>query len=447
MGPFHAKRFTNRQILHVAGPILISLLMEHLIGMTDTAFLGRIGEIELGASALASVYYLAIFMLGFGFSSGVQILIGRRNGEGNYQAIGTIFNQGFIFQLALAALLFFISKYGSPYILRYLIQSDNVYTATLSYLDWRIFGFFFSFAALLFRAFYVGIADTRTLTANSLVMVGTNIVLNYILIFGKAGFPPLGIAGAAIASVIAEAVSLLFFMVYTYVKTDGRKYNLYHFSLPEKKILGRIFNISVWTMLQAFISISTWFLFFIAVEHLGERPLAITNILRNVSSFFFIIISAFATTASSLASNLMGSGEIGQILPISRQIAKVCYMFILPLILLMSLFPTTVMRIYTDNHQLIDAARPAFYVMIMVYLFSVPANVLFSVVSGTGNTRSALWMELIVLSVYITSVIYIVLVLKADIAICWLTEYIYLFCMGSLAWWYMKKGKWKNKKI
>ena len=79
-------RFTNRQILKIAGPILVSVLMEHLIGMTDTAFLGRVGEVELGASALAGVYYLAIFMLGFGFSTGVQIMIGRRNGEGNYTA-------------------------------------------------------------------------------------------------------------------------------------------------------------------------------------------------------------------------------------------------------------------------------------------------------------------------------------------------------------------------
>lgn len=66
-------RFTNRQILKIAGPILVSVLMEHLIGMTDTAFLGRVGEVELGASALAGVYYLAIFMLGFGFSTGYRL--------------------------------------------------------------------------------------------------------------------------------------------------------------------------------------------------------------------------------------------------------------------------------------------------------------------------------------------------------------------------------------
>ena len=440
-------RFTHRQILHIAGPILISLLMEHLIGMTDTAFLGRVGEIELGASALAGVYYLAIFMLGFGFSTGVQIMIGRRNGEGKYGAIGPIFNQGCIFQLTLATLLFFLSWFGSPYILELLIQSDKVYVATLSYLNWRIFGFFFSFTALLFRAFYVGIADTRTLTANSVVMVSTNIVLNYILIFGKLGFPALGIAGAAIASVIAEMVSLLFFVFYTLWRVNVKKYGLFCFRHDEQHLLSRILNISVWTMIQAFVSISTWFLFFIAVEHLGERPLAITNILRNISTFFFIIVSAFATTASSLVSNLMGSGSPAKVIETIRKVTRLCYWFILPLLLVATLFPTAIMRIYTDNLSLIDSSVASFYVMIFVYLLSVPANILFNAVSGTGNTRSALFIEVIALAVYVFSVFYIVLYRKADIALCWTTEYIYLLVMGFLAYRYMRKGIWKEKRI
>ena len=122
-------------------------------------------------------------------------------------------------------------------------------------------------------------------------------------------------------------------------------------------------------------------------------------------------------------------------------------MFILPLVLLMALFPTPIMRIYTDNSSLIEAAVPSFYVMIFVYLISVPANILFNMVSGTGNTRPALYMELISLLFYVSSVVYIVIYWKADIAVCWTTEYIYLLSMGSLAYWYMKKGSWKNKEI
>ena len=83
-------KYSYKQIWTISYPILISLIMEQMIGMTDTAFLGRVGEIELGASAIAGVYYLAIFMMAFGFSIGAQILIARRNGEGNYKEIGPI---------------------------------------------------------------------------------------------------------------------------------------------------------------------------------------------------------------------------------------------------------------------------------------------------------------------------------------------------------------------
>ena len=61
-------KYTNKQIWMIAYPILISLLMEQMIGMTDTAFLGRVGEVELGASAIAGVFYMVIFMVAFGFS-------------------------------------------------------------------------------------------------------------------------------------------------------------------------------------------------------------------------------------------------------------------------------------------------------------------------------------------------------------------------------------------
>ena len=91
---------------------------------------------------------------------------------------------------------------------------------------------------------------------------------------------------------------------------------------------------------------------------------AITNVLRNISSLFFIIVSAFATTASSLVSNLMGSGDSGRVMDTFKKVSRLCYVFILPLIFVMALFPNSVMRIYTDNSALIQSAVPAYYVTV-----------------------------------------------------------------------------------
>ena len=105
--------YSYKQIWKVAYPILISLVMEQMIGMTDAAFLGRVGEVELGASAIAGVYYTVIFMIGFGFSIGSQIIIARRNGEGNYAETGNIFYHGVCFLLGLAVLTVILSGSAS----------------------------------------------------------------------------------------------------------------------------------------------------------------------------------------------------------------------------------------------------------------------------------------------------------------------------------------------
>lgn len=439
-------QFTNKQILQITFPVLMSLLMEHMIGLTDTAYLGRVGEVELGASALAGVYYLVIYMLAFGFSIGAQVLIARRNGEGDYKRIGPVFLQGTLFLLLLAGTLFTLSNLYSPVLLHRLIGSEEVYQATMSYIDWRVYGFFFSFVAVMFRAFYVGTTHTKILTANSIVMVLTNVLLNYVLIFGKFGFPALGIAGAAMASSISEGVSVLFFIIYTWKKIDYKKYGLFQFEGVDWKMLRQILNVSTWIMIQHGVAFFGWFIFFVAMEHHGERPLAITNVVRSISSFLFMFVNAFASTNSSLVSNLIGSGKTDQVMGLCHRTIRLCYYFILPVALLIALFPSTVLRIYTDNPDLIASCVPSLWVMLTSYVLAVPAFIYFFSISGTGNTRTALLIDMLSIGVYVFYIFYVAVWNKMDVAVCWTTEHVYdLMILTSFL--YLWKGKWRNKRI
>lgn len=439
-------QYTNKQILKITFPVLVSLLMEHLIGLTDTAYLGRVGEVELGASALAGVYYLVIYMLGFGFSVGAQVLIARRNGEGNYHSIGDVFRQGTLFLLAFATLLFFCSHAYSPVLLRGLIESDAVFQATVDYIDWRVYGFFFSFVSVMFRAFYVGTTHTKILTASSLAMVGTNVILNYILIFGKLGLPALGIKGAAIASSISEAVSMLFFIIYTFKYVDYKKYDLFGKWRFEFRIFRQIMRVSVWIMIQNGIAFCGWFIFFVAMEHHGERPLAITNVVRSISSFLFMFVNAFASTSSSLVSNLIGAGKPEQVMGLCGRMIRICYYFVLPLGILIALFPELVLRIYTDNLDLIAGSVSSLWVMLSSYLIAVPAFIFFFSVSGTGNTQTALLIDMASIFVYVLYALWVGIRMHADVAVCWTTEHVYDLMILS-AFFYLWKGNWQNKKL
>lgn len=436
-----------RKIWLMSYPLMISLVIEHMIGLTDAIFLGRVGDVALGACALGGVYYMAMLMLAFGFGFGAQIIMARRNGERRYNRIAPTLVQGCYFMLALALALFFASRYFSPSILRDTIESPHVYAATMEYLNWRTYGIFFSFLCVMFRSYYVGITQTKILTVNSIVMLLSNVVLNYCLIFGKAGFPAMGVAGAAIASSVAETVSLVFFIIYMGVTVDKRKYGFRKAFAFRPQLLKGMLSISGWTMVQFFISVSVWFIFFLAIEHLGERPLAVTNIVRNISAMLVMIISAFSTTAGALISNQIGAGEQRFLFKTCGMTLNLTYALLAPILAVLCLFPEFIIRIFTDNPSLIAASVPSLYVMTFSSLITAPAFILFNAVSGTGNTKAGFVMEMMTLAVYTAAIYYGIIRLKPDVAICWFSEYIYGAVLLSLAWWYLKSGRWRGKKV
>lgn len=439
--------YSYRNIWRVAYPILISLVMEQMIGLTDTAFLGRVGEVELGASAIAIVYYMVLFMIGFGFSIGAQILIGRRNGEGKFKETGNIFWNGLYFLLGLSGIIILLSELLSPWLMGMMVSSQSIYAAALSYVRWRLPGMVFAFVTAMFRAFYVGTTQTKTLTLNSVVMVLSNVVFNYILIFGKLGIPALGITGAAIGSSLAELVSLIFFIIYTRLGCDRQKYGLdkaAHFDIDE---LRSMLPVCSWTMLQHTISISTWFIFFLFIEHLGERALAISNIARGVSGLIWVVLQAFSSTCSTLVSNIIGEGHQDKVMSLVKRILKISYGSVTALILLVFIFPQSIIRIYTDIPEVILASIPSVLVMASSYILNVGAQVFFLAVSGTGSTKTAFRLEMIALAFYTAYCIGIIGILKLDIAICWTAEHVYALILLICSWTYMRSGRWKNRQI
>ena len=439
--------YSYRNIWRVAYPILISLVMEQMIGLTDTAFLGRVGAVELGASAIAIVYYMVLFMIGFGFSIGAQIIIGRRNGEGNFKETGKVFWNGLYFVLGLSGAIILLSELFTPWMMKFMVSSPAIYDAALSYVRWRLPGMVFAFCTAMFRAFYVGTTQTKTLTLNSVVMVASNVIFNYILIFGRCGLPALGITGAAIGSSLAELVSLIFFIVYTRLGCNRPKYGLDKPARFEKEELKSMMPVCVWTMIQHTVSIFTWLIFFLFIEHLGERPLAVSNIVRGVSGLIWVVLQAFSSTCSTLVSNLIGEGRQDKVMSLVKRILKLSYGIVGVIMLVICMYPEAIARIYTDIPDLITASIPAMLVMTSSYLVNVGGQVFFLAVSGTGSTKTAFRLELVALFVYMVYCAVIIGWLKLDVAICWTAEHVYAGMLLICSWIYMRSGRWKNRKV
>lgn len=406
--------------------------MEQLINITDAVFLGHVGEVELGASAIAGIYYLAVYMLGFGFSIGLQVMIARRNGEQNYKATGKTFFQGLFFLLGLAVLLCLLIHAVSPYLLKRLISSPEIYQAVVRYLDWRSFGLLFSFPFLAIRSFFVGITHTKALSWSAVTAVTINIPLNYFLIFTLE----LGISGAAIASSLAEMGSLIVLCIYTKAKIDKDKYGLK--PVYDGRLLIKVLNLSVWSMLHAFISVAPWFLFFVAIEHLGKTELAISNITRSVSTIFFVIANSFAVTTGSLVSNAIGAGTRNELFPICHKILKLGYAVGFPLVGIALLCNRWIVNFYTDSELLVELAFAPFVVMLLNYTFALPGYVYLNAVGGTGKTKITFLFQVTTTCVYLVYLYWLSFCIEVSLSLYLTAEYLFVILLALQSIIYLK---------
>lgn len=439
--------YTNKEIWRVTYPIFLGLLAQNVINVTDTAFLGRVGEVALGAAAMGGLLYICVYTIAFGFSVGSQILIARRNGEGNYRAVGPIMWQGTAFSFGMAVCLLILMYFSAAPLIRLLITSDSIYGATYEFFSWRIWGFLFAFVNVMFRGLYIGITRTKVLTMNAVVMALVNVVLDYALVFGELGLPEMGVRGAALASVIAEASSLLFFLLYTYYKVDLRKYGLNRFGQFDLSMVLRILRISCFTMVQYFLAMAIWFVFFMALERLGQRQLAVANIVRSVYVVLLIPVQALSTTANTLVSNLIGAGGSSGVVTLLHKISRMSFLIMVVCVGLCVAFPGSILSVYTNEEALLVESVSALYVVCGAMLIASLANVYFNGISGTGNTQAALVLEVFVQVFYALYIIVVGMVIQAPVDVCFTTEVIYYVLMLGSSLIYLKKAKWQNKKI
>ena len=439
--------YTNKEIWRVTYPIFLGLLAQNVINVTDTAFLGRVGEVALGAAAMGGLLYICVYTIAFGFSVGSQILIARRNGEGNYRAVGPIMWQGTAFSFGMAVCLLILMYFSAAPLIRLLITSDSIYGATYEFFTWRIWGFLFAFVNVMFRGLYIGITRTKVLTMNAVVMALVNVVLDYALVFGELGLPEMGVRGAALASVIAEASSLLFFLLYTYYKVDLKKYGLNRFGQFDLSMVLRILRISCFTMVQYFLAMAIWFVFFMALERLGQRQLAVANIVRSVYVVLLIPVQALSTTANTLVSNLIGAGGSSGVVTLLHKISRMSFLIMVVCVGLCVAFPGSILSVYTNEEALLVESVSALYVVCGAMLIASLANVYCNGISGTGNTQAALVLEVFVHVFYALYIIVVGMVIQASVDVCFTTEVIYYVLMLGSSLIYLKKAKWQNKKI
>ncbi|WP_295117299.1 MATE family efflux transporter [uncultured Chitinophaga sp.] len=438
---------SNRQVLKIAGPIWLALIVPQINHMTNTAFLGRLGQFELAANAIAGIYYLVMYMISHGLNNGMQVLIARRAGELNYRGIGRLFSNGIWLGLLFAAAGILITFMVAPFIFAKALHDPHIREAALSFIRIRVWGLPFLMMMGLANSFYIGTANTRILAITSLFMELTNIGFDYALIFGKLGFPAMGLNGAAYASIIAECTGFITAFSMLLILRYHRQFHLFSWLKPHWETMRTTLTVAAPLIVQFVFSIGGWLVFFIFIEHLGQRPLAISNMMRSVFGFFSIFIWALAATANTMVSNLIGQNRQDEVLGIIKKIMSFSVLCALVVCTLVNIFPHVILGIYTTDATLIAEALPSVRMITASTLITAVAAVVFNGVTGTGNTRVNLFIEFTAVALYLIYCQVVIEKWQKPLHWAWGSEFIYWFSILVMCLWYLKSGRWKGKKI
>lgn len=431
----------------MAAPILFAEVGDAAIQFTDTAFLGRIGPAELAAIGFADSLLEVAAVPAIGLIGAMQIAVARRTGQRREDEIAATFNRTLRLVLPAMIGIGLILRLGTGAYADRLISSAAVAAAVADFFRYGAVGVVFLALNLTYSSLYVGIGRTRILVTATALVFCTNLVVTYVLVFGRAGAPRLGMEGAGIGFAVAEAGTLAFIAFRARRQLGAGGGRLFRPRVAGGVATARLLRLGWPISGQALIETLGWVGFLLIVARIGEGALAASSMVYACYSLLLIPAAAFSEVAYTLVSNLIGRQEEGGMPALMRALVTRAYAITLPLTIFGALWPGTALSIFTTDQAATAAASGPLRVVSVVMLIVVPAEMWFAAVFGTADTAAGSAIELIASAVMIGAAYIAGAVLGLHLAYVWATLGLAAALTLAASYTRMRSGSWKAHKL
>lgn len=381
--------------LKLAFPVMLAQLGQVTVSMADTIMVGRVGTLELAASAFANSIFIVIFIFCLGFSLGITPLIGNAFGKKQDKKIAVLFQNGLLVNVVLSLVLVLIMLPLSP-LLRYMNQPPDVVELAIPYFIILIASGLPITIFFAYRQFGEGIGNTKIAMWITLLGNVVNIFFNYLLIYGKFGFPALGLVGAGIGTLIARIVMALTFVIVIhrhklfqpYVKFFSRKN--FH-----KVACFRLIRTSLPISGQLLVEVLAFSISAIMVGWINEVNLAAHQIALTLASGTFMLALGVSSATMIRISHQYGSGHYK-----ATKVAAIAGMHLA--ILLMSfnamlffVFRNQIPMIFTTDAEVIKITSQLLIIAGFFQIFDGIQIVGLSALRGLADVKVAMYIALI----------------------------------------------------
>lgn len=441
------------QVLVLAIPLVLSTGAWSIQHFVDRMFLTWYSPEAIAAAMPAGLLNFTIMALFIGTSGYANTFVAQYYGAGRFERIGPAIWQGIYVALIGGTVLAGLIPLAGP-IFRFVGHEHLVQQNEIFYFQILCLGASPSIAATALSSFYSGRGKTWPIMWVNFLATFVNLVMDYALIFGKWGFPELGIKGAAIATVISACFSLLAYLVLISRKRYNQKYHILKGFRFESFLFKRLIRFGLPTGVQFFIDIAGFTVFVLLMGRLGVIPLAATNIAFNINTLAFLPMIGFGIAMSVLVGQNLGKDKPDLAERSVYSGFHIAFLYMASIALLYVLVPEIFLWPFASQadprgFEPIQEITIILLRFIAVYSLFDAMNIIFSsALKGAGDTRFIMFSIIIFSLLVLVIPSYVaVMLLHADIFVGWTIAAAYIILLGFVFFFRFLGGKWKSMRV
>ncbi|WP_050002882.1 MATE family efflux transporter [Thermococcus eurythermalis] len=385
----------EKTLLVLAGPLIVNNLVQVLYNITDTFWLGKLGREALSAPGVTWPIIGTLMALGMGFATAGFAFVGQYIGAGEYEkanrSAGALYSLMTFFSVATAIVALLIL----PYALRFMRVSENVYPYSLTYATIVFLGLPFSFAFMAFGALMRATGDTKTPVKITLLTVMINIILDPLFIFGWLGFPELGVAGAALATVIANVVGAAIGLYLLFTDRVGISLSIESLK-PDFEFYGKLFRVGLPSSIGQSANSFGFVILTRIIFGFGDVTYAAYTITTRLVNFLTGISRGISMAMGTMIAQNVGAGKFERAKKIAERTMLVNFAIASLAVLIIGIFRVPIFRVFLDDPKVIAESK----IVLEYFLISVPFfNGIFIVVNRTfssaGHTKKSMLLGIL----------------------------------------------------
>jgi len=443
-----------REVFRISLPLIISMSSYTIMLFTDRLFLGRYSLDTLAAAVPAGSLAFMFMCFFMGVVEFTNTFVAQYVGAHLPQRVGSALWQGIYFAMAAGILLVGLSFFGEN-LFRLAGHTPRVQELETVYFRILMLGAGFSLLQNAMSCFFSGRGLTVTIMVVNVICVALNVPLTYMLINGRGGFPEMGMAGSAVATVTSSAVMVLLYIGVVFREQNDRVYGVRRMWVFDRVLFGRLLKFGTPAGIQFFVDIFGFTIFLLMVGRLGRDALAATNIACSINLLAFMPMVGFSIAVSTLVGQAIGRGrpEDGMVATRSALHLTCAYMWALAALFILA--PEWLINIFhspgKDAGEFATVRGLTVGVLRFVAFYSIfdTLNVIYSgTLRGAGDTKFIGWtIACLSLSLIVLPVTVGVVYFHAGLYTVWGFLSAYVCVLALVFRWRYRQGRWKRMRV